>query len=138
MIYPFSELLYQILELCASERRLNNTRRHLHVSRVYNFILIRYVPYILALRVRYTPPSWAPEPVPQVPQPRDQCCEGLMNFIISERGSADSAIIQSVNLNMLRVREQDAARGWVLMEMYTKQFSAAQLHNYLVSKNGCE
>ena len=82
--------------------------------------------------------SWAPEPVPQVPQPRDQCCEGLMNFIISERGSADSAIIQSVNLNMLRVREQDAARGWVLMEMYTKQFSAAQLHNYLVSKNGCE
>ena len=82
--------------------------------------------------------AWAPEPVPQVPQPRDQCCEGLMNFIISERGSADSAIIQSVNLNMLRVREQDAARGWVLMEMYTKQFSAAQLHNYLVSKNGCE
>ena len=44
-----------------------------------------------------------------------------MNFIISELGSADSAIIQSVNVNMLRVREQDAARGWVLMEMYSSQ-----------------
>ena len=36
-----------------------------------------------------------------------------MNIIISDIGSADSEIIQSVNLNMLRVREQDAARGWV-------------------------
>ena len=33
-----------------------------------------------------------------------------MNFIISDLGSADSEIIQSVNLNMLRVREQNAAR----------------------------
>ena len=38
----------------------------------------------------YTLPG-APEPVPQVPQPRDQCCEAkVMNFIISELGSADS------------------------------------------------
>ena len=34
----------------------------------------------------------------------------FMNFIISDIDSADSEIIQSVNLNMLRIREQDAAR----------------------------
>ena len=38
----------------------------------------------------------------------------VMNFIISNlssaKGSADSEIIQSVNLNVLRVREQDAGR----------------------------
>ena len=44
-----------------------------------------------------------------------------MNFTISALGSADSTIIQSVNLDMLRVREQDAAHGWVLMEMYSSQ-----------------
>ena len=33
MIYPFSWLLYLTLEFCAGEHRLNNTRRHLHVSR---------------------------------------------------------------------------------------------------------
>ena len=35
MIYPFSWLLYLTLEFCAGERRLNNTRRHLHASRRY-------------------------------------------------------------------------------------------------------
>ena len=34
----------------------------------------------------------------------------VMNFIKSDLGSPDSEIIESVNLNMLRVREQDAAR----------------------------
>ena len=33
-----------------------------------------------------------------------------MNFILSDLGSADLEIIQSVMLNMLRVREQDAVR----------------------------
>ena len=32
-----------------------------------------------------------------------------ISLYISELGSADSEIIQSINLNMLRVREQDAA-----------------------------
>ena len=35
VIYPFSGLLYPTLEFCAGERRLNSTRRHLHVSRRY-------------------------------------------------------------------------------------------------------
>ena len=35
VIYPFSGLLYLTLEFCASERRLSNKRRHLHVSRRY-------------------------------------------------------------------------------------------------------
>ena len=35
MIYPFSELLYPTLDFCASEHRLNNTRRYLHKSRGY-------------------------------------------------------------------------------------------------------
>ena len=38
MIYPFSGLLYLTLEFCAGERRLNNTRRHLHVSRRYSSV----------------------------------------------------------------------------------------------------
>ena len=54
-----------------------------------------------------------------------------MNFVKSNLGSADSKIIQSVNLNMLCMREQDAVRkgqdtahGWVLMEM-----NSSQLHS---------
>ena len=35
VIYPFSGLLYPTLEFCASERRLNNTLQHLHMSRGY-------------------------------------------------------------------------------------------------------
>ena len=35
VIYPFSGQLYPTLEFCAGERRLNNTRQHLHVSRHY-------------------------------------------------------------------------------------------------------
>ena len=33
VISPFSGLPYRTLAFCASERRLNNTRRHLHMSR---------------------------------------------------------------------------------------------------------
>ena len=51
----------------------------------------------------------------------------VMNFIIIDLGCVDSEIIQSVNLNMLRVREQDAACGLVLTEM-----NSAQLHNWLI------
>ena len=39
VIYPFSGLLYRTLEFCTSECRLNNTRRHLHVSRGYIHLL---------------------------------------------------------------------------------------------------
>ena len=47
VIYPFSGLLYRTLEFCTSECRLDNTRRHLHVSRGYTHLVC------LALRVRY-------------------------------------------------------------------------------------
>ena len=58
----------------------------------------------------------------------------VMNFIISDLGSADSEKNQSVNLNMLHVREQDAACKGTICCMWVsangnKQFSAAQLHN---------
>ena len=50
MIYPFSGLLYLTLEFCACERRLNNTRRHLHVSRRYtNPLRLVYTRFASAL-----------------------------------------------------------------------------------------
>ena len=51
----------------------------------------------------------------------------VMNFITSDLGCVDSELIQSVNLNMLCVREQDAACGLVLMEI-----NSSQLHNWLI------
>ena len=46
----FWATIYRTLDFCASERRLNNTRRHFTCLGV---ILIRYAQYILALRMRY-------------------------------------------------------------------------------------
>ena len=57
VIYPFSVLLYPTLEFCASERRLNNTLQHLHMSRGYTHPLrpalrVRYVCFMLACNAR--------------------------------------------------------------------------------------
>ena len=60
-----------------------------------------------------------------------------MNFIKSDLDGVASEIIQSINLNMLHVREQDAARKGTrccarVGVNVNDQFSAAQLYNYLM------
>ena len=57
-----------------------------------------------------------------------------MNFITRDIGSADSEMNQSVNLNMLHVREQDAGHKGTRSCAWAgangnEQFSTAQLHN---------
>ena len=54
MIYPFSGLLHPTLEFCGSERKLNNTRQHLHVSRVYTHLLRPVYTHSASVLCRYT------------------------------------------------------------------------------------